>query len=372
VQLDTVYSLKKRCKIELKTELVLPMVLQRKVSTPSTNYVPDFDVKTRGRRPADTSTSAFYLQQPQDQGKLADPSVLTVLCHGFSHEASTLWPLGQHLANVNRTVVATFDFHGRGRSQWGGERQTPKFLLRQLHNLIESLRLVGAGKVVADQPLPVTVPTFTQINLLGFSMGGAVAALFTQTYPQLVNKVLFLDPAGLPLQIVLAGRIVQLPVIGTWFANWFGPSTTVQNQCNNYYKKEGKEYEQNLQERRAMIRSQLANNRSYMGALTSCLQNFDFGGLAPVFQSIGEQTLSSSLPHVPPVLIIWGDHDVVCPYENASKLHELIPRAQLLTIKDSGHDPLDEHPTVTYRAVERYFAGDSTKQQQQQQQRSSL
>ena len=45
-----------------------------------------------------------------------------------------------------------------------------------------------------------------------------------------------------------------------------------------------------------------------------------------------------------PTLIIWGEDDAVVPIKNAHKMHDQIPNARLVVLKDCGHVPPEEKP----------------------------
>jgi pimeloyl-ACP methyl ester carboxylesterase len=52
-------------------------------------------------------------------------------------------------------------------------------------------------------------------DLLGTSMGGAIAVNFVNTYPHLSHRLVLVAPAGLPVHIPISAKIIRLPLLGT-------------------------------------------------------------------------------------------------------------------------------------------------------------
>lgn len=56
-----------------------------------------------------------------------------------------------------------------------------------------------------------------------------------------------------------------------------------------------------------------------------------------------------------PVLLVWGDRDVVVPVAIARRLHAALPGAELVVIEDCGHIPQEERPAETLAALEAFL-----------------
>ena len=52
-----------------------------------------------------------------------------------------------------------------------------------------------------------------------------------------------------------------------------------------------------------------------------------------------------------PTLLVWGRHDPVISVENADRLAEYIPNAEVEIIEDAGHAPHEECPEYTAQLV---------------------
>jgi len=52
-----------------------------------------------------------------------------------------------------------------------------------------------------------------------------------------------------------------------------------------------------------------------------------------------------------PVLVISGDHDLVCPVENWYALTRIMPNLYINVLPDSGHGPQHQYPTLSVRYI---------------------
>ncbi len=102
-----------------------------------------------------------------------------ILLHGWMDLAFSFQPLAEHLGGRYRLVAFDFRGHGdSGRVPPSGYYHFPDYV-RDLHGLLPQL----AG------PHPI---------LVGHSMGGTVASLFTGTFPDRVKKLVIVDGLGAP------------------------------------------------------------------------------------------------------------------------------------------------------------------------------
>ncbi len=123
---------------------------------------------------------------------------VAVCVHGLSTPSYVFAATERSLAGLGYRVL-TYDLYGRGFSARPVGRQTSRFFIRQLNALL------------ADQGVKGPV------LLVGYSMGGAIAAAFAAADPRRVSHLVLIAPAGLiPVYDDWKGHLWTLPVIGDW------------------------------------------------------------------------------------------------------------------------------------------------------------
>ncbi|MBO9409654.1 alpha/beta hydrolase [Shimia sp. R9_1] len=107
---------------------------------------------------------------------------LLICIHGWT-TASYVWePLRPRLQHKGYRVL-TYDLFGRGFSDRPTADHTAEFFVRQLNDLLEHLKL-------NDQPFSV----------VGYSMGGAIAARFASERLHQIERLLLIAPAGMKVR----------------------------------------------------------------------------------------------------------------------------------------------------------------------------
>ncbi len=114
--------------------------------------------------------------------------------HGIAAPASTLLPFLTARADAGFNVLA-YDAYGRGYSDTPSVPYTSHLYTHQLRMLLDH---VGWSRCL----------------VLGYSLGGAVAACFATEFPDMVSRLVLVAPAGLMPSLPLIANIVTLPVVG--------------------------------------------------------------------------------------------------------------------------------------------------------------
>jgi len=123
---------------------------------------------------------------------------VAVAIHGLTTPSPVWDRIAAGLGETGYRVLV-YDLYGRGHSDSVPGRQDLAFHLRQLQDLL------------ADQGLG------DDLTLIGYSMGGCVAAGFAAAHPGRVRRVILLAPAG--IEIVQGGFerwTARVPVLGDW------------------------------------------------------------------------------------------------------------------------------------------------------------
>lgn len=241
------------------------------------------------------------------------------LCvHGLSTSSYVWRGLAKGLALMGFRVLV-YDHYGRGLSDTVRGKQNADFFLRQLTDLL-------AHEKVEE---PVTV--------LGYSMGGAIAAHFAATCPGMVRQLILLAPAGMR---DLAGKKLRIardwPIIGDWLFLLVYP----------FQLRKGLAAEAGLagsvEGINAMQRAE-TDRRGYFPAMLSSLR----GILRHTAEDQHKAIARAGLP----VLCIWAQEDEVINLKGKKTLAKWNPDARQVVVPDAGHSLTYTHTQQVLEAI---------------------
>jgi pimeloyl-ACP methyl ester carboxylesterase len=249
---------------------------------------------------------------------------VVVLAHGFSTPSFVWQGFIDDLGGAGLRALA-YDHYGRGWSDRPRVRYDADLYDRQILGLL------------ADQD--VSGP----VDLVGYSMGGAVAAIFAERHPERVRRLVLIAPAGFPVETGAMAQVARAPLLGEWLMTVLGPRS--------------------LRDRMAAPESQgvaipdldarYAEQMSYAGymdALLSTLRHFPLEGLEDTFAALGRR------PGLP-VLAIWGDRDEVVPTANAELLRAAVPQARIEILPGATHAVTYSRPEEVGALLVEFLAG---------------
>lgn len=177
------------------------------------------------------------------------------------------------------------------------------------------------------------------VNLVGFSLGGAIAVAFAQKYPSRVLRLVPMSPAGFLPKVPVSYYLLK--------AVWcclipMAPRLL----CTYWYKRErfarsmqsdghvDAEVVENLWSRFVW---QLYVKRGVASATLATCHRIPWFNLKPMFQSAGK--------HPRPVLLIWGEKDSLNPQATVAKeVESCFSNAQLLVVPGAGHIAICDRP----------------------------
>ena len=214
----------------------------------------------------------------------------------------------------NYRVIAV-DRPGHGKS----DRPTTanvEYQARLLHQVLSSLRV--------HEPV-----------LVGHSWGAALALSYVLQYPREVSAMILVAPAAYPdagesrllqalakppvlgdMTLILGRAILGKQILRAGLSRAFSPQAVPEE----YFRRVAASW---------LGRKQLKAYLDDESNLNASLKQFS--------QHYGEIDI--------PVVIVTGDHDaIVSAKENAYRLKTVIPQAQLIEIKDTGHEIPQTHP----------------------------
>lgn len=247
---------------------------------------------------------------------------IMVCIHGLSTPSYVFAATERSLASQGYRVL-TYDLYGRGYSARPPGDQNAEFFTAQLHHLLKHQEILN------------------EISLLGFSMGGQIAAAFAADEVDRVDELVLVAPAGLA-QAEASGRsdIWTAPFIGGWLTRLFG----------------GMVLRRELIEHRSVatvvpnfedMQAAETRTRGFLPALLSSRRHLLSQSSEGDFQRIARAEI--------PVLAIWGTEDPIVPLSAMGVLARVIPDAQHVQIQGASHNLLQTHPREVAEALKQFL-----------------
>jgi pimeloyl-ACP methyl ester carboxylesterase len=259
--------------------------------------------------------SGAFVQLPDGitHYELSNPEVenTVVLVHGFCTPYFIFDPTFEFLSHAGLRVLR-YDLIGRGFSDRPDTRYNIDLFVRQLYDLLDALCL--------------THP----VSLVGLSMGGSIIAAFTARFPERVNKLVLIDPAGVKRVFPLTAlKAATIPGIGETILNVIGNGGMVRNIASDFFDRTYVDHFQG----RYLVQMQY---KGFKRAILSTVRNGMLDSFMDDYQRVGKMDK--------PVLLFWGRHDHTVPLHHSHHLRQAIPRAELQVIENCGHIPHYESP----------------------------
>ncbi|OZJ02772.1 hypothetical protein BZG36_03483 [Bifiguratus adelaidae] len=260
-------------------------------------------------------TMRYYKFGPEGGAKIA-------FVHGISLPspcfAKVAWTLVDH-----GYQVLLYDTWGRGYSDAPSTRYDEGLHVSQLAMLLSH---VGWDKEPGG------------INLLGYSMGGAIATSYTAFWPHVVKRLILAAPAGLIAEdsIPFGGRLMKYPAIAQLTLTSLVRPIALKlilkhvarpNQKLLTYDNETRDFIQTIADIGAF---QMSHHPGIFRAFFGSISAFPVSGLDARYATVGQNTTR-------PTLVIWGENDHTVPYKTSKTLKDYIPSLQLVSIPDEGH-----------------------------------
>jgi pimeloyl-ACP methyl ester carboxylesterase len=247
-----------------------------------------------------------------EAGAPSAPAV--VLVHGLGDSGCRdFYPVLPALAA--RYHVVAFDLPGFGRSTHANQLYSPERYAQFLHELLGA-RLPG------------------RFNLLGHSMGGALALLYAARFPAEVERLLLIDVAGMLHCNAFVGFATDAAL-----DNWLGAlakpakelatvlSETAQTAMGPVPSAPDPAVVLQSEALRATV---LGGHPTRIAALAVILENF-----GPAIDQVRA-----------PAWILWGSNDAVASPRIGVVLQARLPTVELRVLDGAGHDPMASRPAA--------------------------
>jgi pimeloyl-ACP methyl ester carboxylesterase len=178
-----------------------------------------------------------------------------------------------------------------------------------------------------------------EVELVGNSMGGYVAAEVAIQFPERVSRLVLVSAAGISSAETLQAPILTFGRIATAIAT---------NSAARHRRLAARPLTRHMSlalvaRHPRLLKADLAYEGIFKGAgkpgfdaaLRACL-DYDF---------------RDRLPEVKvPTLIVWGERDSIIPVHDADEFERLIEDSRKIVMKDTGHIPMAERPQ-TFNAL---------------------
>jgi len=166
-------------------------------------------------------------------------------------------------------------------------------------------------------------------SLIGQSMGGGTSIFFSVNHRDRVNKLILVDPAGMPNPLPLLGKITNLPKVGEFLLGLKSDFYRKMVLSTTFIHDKGvitESYFENV--------TRFQKIKGTTEILLKILRKRFFHSLPDEIHRLGEMDV--------PILIIFGRQDKAVPLERGKEMHNILRGSRLEIFENAGHCPHDE------------------------------
>ena len=203
-------------------------------------------------------------------------------------------------------------------------------------NVPTSFQEMGANAIAFIKALGPT-----QVDVLGFSIGGMVAQEITAQAPDLVRRLILVGtgPRGADMSTSKSAEIfagAYDPPEHLWLAVHFSPSASSRAAGFAFLKRKLQRQDRDPE----VSEEAAAAQREAIGKY-----------IAPA------EGVLDYLKHIrQPALIVQGSNDVIIPTVNSYVLQQNLPNAQLILYPDANHGSFYQYPQLFVSGADRFLA----------------
>jgi len=248
------------------------------------------------------------------EGDPANPPML--LLHGVGRSLEDWAPQYPRLAGSHRVIA--LDLPGFGFSARAYEPTTLKVLARGVLDTLDTL----------DERRPLQV--------IGNSLGGAVALQLLVLDPDRVAGLVLANGAGFGAEVALVLRMLAVPVLGGLATRRTTRASALFTE-RMLYADPALATKERIDHALAIARQPDAGT----AMLEISSELVTWRGIKPRWRA---DLIAAAAEHPRPTLIIWGDRDRILPPHHLDSARRLIPHAQADLFVGVGHAPQIECP----------------------------
>lgn len=252
----------------------------------------------------------------------------------FVHGLSGSWPnwLEQLPVFAERHRVIALDLPGFGHSPMPAEKITISYYARVLEGLLDVLEVDAAA-------------------LVGNSMGGFISAELAIAYPQRVERLVLVSPAGLSTYRH-PGATRALP--------WLTRAERIVAACTAWTAAQSDAVARRRGLRNATLGLVVRHPGLLPGPLAAeQLRGAGKPGFLQALRANLDYPLQERIPEIAcPTLIVWGEKDRVISVHDAEVFERLIPGSRKVLFEDTGHMAMLERPAAFNELLEGFLSED--------------
>ena len=235
-----------------------------------------------------------------------------VMLHGIGTSAIVFKDMANSLTKQGYQVLL-FDFWGRGYSDGPAVNYDDALFVAQLRMLLAH---VG----------------WQRCEVVGWSLGGAVAAQFARQFPDIVERLILIAPAGLVKRIPYSAELVKNSLVGEIIMHSVGSwvmrreLARLNNHNANYFER----YPAAAVLPQLLL-DHLKYSKGFLRAYHSSLVHFPLGSMETAYQELGKRFDGQ-------IEIVWGDADKIVPFSLLDELLSYLFAASYTVINGGAHD----------------------------------
>jgi pimeloyl-ACP methyl ester carboxylesterase len=172
-------------------------------------------------------------------------------------------------------------------------------------------------------------------------MGGAIAIGIADRHPDLVHRLVLVDPAGMPVKQSPLIAILKVPYLGEWLFDYFAEKLLVAGLAKDLHTRE----KVTALEARYRVQMQYVG---FKRALISTLRHGPIHTMERAYQRVGQNPI--------PILLIWGREDRTVPFKLIDAIRAALPNAEFHAIDGAGHVPHYEVPDIINPLIIRFLS----------------
>jgi pimeloyl-ACP methyl ester carboxylesterase len=261
-----------------------------------------------------TQAGGTYVKLPQGvtHYELTGPEngQVVVLLHGATIPMY-LWDAQvEALAKAGYRVLR-YDMYGRGYSDRPDGDYSQAFYRKQLVDLLDALKI--------NQP----------VDLVGVSMGGALAVDFTANYPDRVKDVVLIAPMINSVKNDSNFTLMRIPVLGEFLTRLIAVKVMSDRAAQLMQKSpKAAEYAKQFRDQTQF--------KGFEKASLAAARSDAWADYTADYEKVGKQGHK--------ILLIWGTADNDITPQMVQAIQKALPNVQFKQLEGIGHDPQVEVP----------------------------